>query len=382
MMKKICYITTLSLSIKAFFIPQLKYLQQNGFDVSVICSPDDELQSLLGDEIKFIPVKIPRGIHLKETVGAINQLVKIFKQEKFDLVQYSTPNAALCASIAAKRAKIKIRNYHLMGLRYLGDYGLKRRLLRSFERLTCRNSTHIECVSNSNLRLAIEEKLFDAKKGTVVWNGSSGGVDINRFDVKKSASLRKKMRDDLGINESEFVYGFVGRVTRDKGINELICAFEAIKPNYPSTLVMVGGLDTSHGLSEELLDKLRTTDNLIWLPQTNVIEEYYPIFDALVLPSYREGFGNVLIEAGAMGVPCIAFDIPGPVDIIENGKTGFLVEYKNVSDLASKMVEIRKSGSKEFSNSISSLVTNKFDSEKLCEHILKRKQSLLEDDVI
>ena len=191
---KICYVTTLSVSIKAFFVPQLKYLSENGYDVTVICSPDEGLSAILGEGIRYIPVEIPRGINLFGSLRAIRALKRIFKEEKFDLVQYSTPNAALYASIAAKSVKTKVRNYHLMGLRYLGESGLKRKVLNFLEKTACKNSTHIECVSPSNLALAEGEGLFPKGKGVVVWNGSSGGLDTERFDFAKRSEYRKEIR--------------------------------------------------------------------------------------------------------------------------------------------------------------------------------------------
>ena len=128
-MKKICYISTIASSVRSFLIPQLKYLAENGFDVTVICSPDDALQADLGDSIKFIPVEIARGIYPLTLKKSISDLKKIFKEHKFDIVQYLTPNASFVASIAAKMAGVKIRNYHLMGLRYLGEEGIKRFIL-------------------------------------------------------------------------------------------------------------------------------------------------------------------------------------------------------------------------------------------------------------
>lgn len=109
-MNKICYVVTISITIKSFFIPQLKYLADNGYDVTVICSPDEELQALLGPTVRYVPIEIPRGISVSGMINAINNLTKFFKEETFDLVQYSTPNAGLCAAIAAKKANIKIRN--------------------------------------------------------------------------------------------------------------------------------------------------------------------------------------------------------------------------------------------------------------------------------
>lgn len=111
-MKKICYVVTVPITIRAFFVPQLQYLAEHGFEVHVICSEDDELQELLGEKIKYIPLNMPRGISVGGTIKAIKQLTRIFKKEKYDLVQYSTPNAAFNASIASKISKTKIRNYH------------------------------------------------------------------------------------------------------------------------------------------------------------------------------------------------------------------------------------------------------------------------------
>ena len=116
---KICYVVTVPITIRAFFIPQLKYLAENGFDVSVVCSKDDSLQKELGKKITYYPMEIPRGMSFLGSLKAIGHLTQFFKKEKFDLIQYSTPNAAMYASIAGRITKIQVRNYHLMGFRYL-----------------------------------------------------------------------------------------------------------------------------------------------------------------------------------------------------------------------------------------------------------------------
>lgn len=215
-MKKICYVVTIPITIRAFFIPQLKYLADNGFDVTVICSNDEKLQEELGQDIKYLPVNIPRGISFKDSIITVRKLIKIFRKEKFDLVQYSTPNAALYSSIAAKIVGVKVRNYHLMGYRYLGANGIGKKILKLIEKITCRLSTNIECVSRSNLELGIKEKVFNGDKATVVWNGSTGGVDLNRFDYSKRELWRMDVRRELGILENDFLFGFVGRITKDK----------------------------------------------------------------------------------------------------------------------------------------------------------------------
>ena len=310
-MYKICYVVTISGSIRAFFVPQLQYLAKNGLDVTVICAPDNALQQLLGNDIRYIPVDIPRGVSLKGSFFAIRELARIFKKEKFDLIQYSTPNAAFYASLSAKKAGCKLRNYHMMGIRYLGASGNGRMVLKWLEKVTCKNSTHIECVSKSNRDLGIKEGLFPSDKVTVVWNGSTGGVDLERFNYSRREEWRKEVREELGYNENEFVYGFVGRITRDKGINELIESFSLL--NNDTKLFIIGPQDEMGTLNQELLEQARKNKNILFHDGVYDIERYYAAIDALILPSYREGFGNVIIEAGAVGTPAIVSNIPGPI---------------------------------------------------------------------
>ena len=170
--RKICYVVTIPTTIRSFFMSQLQYLAKHGFDVSVICARDEKLLEDMGNGIHYIPTDIPRGISFGGSIKAVKELINIFKREKFDLIQYSTPNAALYASIAAKIVGCKIRNYHLMGFRYLGAHGIGKSILKTIEKVSCWNSTSIECVSRSNLELGIKEKVFPAEKATVVWNGS------------------------------------------------------------------------------------------------------------------------------------------------------------------------------------------------------------------
>lgn len=377
MKRKICYITTISLTIKAFFIPQLKYLAKNGYDVAVICSPDDGLQEMLGDEIRFIPVEIARGISPQTLMGSIKKLKAVFEKEKFDIVQYSTPNAAFCASIAAKLAKIKVRNYHLMGLRYLGADGILRFVLKLIEKITCKISTHIECVTKSNLDLSVREKLFPQKKATIVWNGSTGGVDVSRFDFEKRQKWRSEIRQSLGYKDDDFVFGFVGRITKDKGVDELLEAFFGLDGN--AKLLIIGekeGIDT---LNPALWKKAQNDDRIIVHDSVADIERYYSAMDVLVLPSYREGFGMVIIEAASMGTPSIVSDIPGPVDAIIENETALTVKVKDAKELKKKMEKLLDTPDllKKMSGACVTLATEKFDSQILCEKILERKESLI-----
>lgn len=374
-MIKICYVVTIPGTIESFFIPQLKYLADNEFDVTVICSDDETLQKKLGDSICFHPIKIPRGIALSGSVSAIKELISFFKKERFDIIQYSTPNAAFYASIAARRVGCKVRNYHLMGLRYLGAHGLGRAILKMIEKIACRNSTSIECVSKSNMEMGIKEGLFPKEKVTVVWNGSTGGVDCQRFDYSKRTQWRREIRSELGYTENDFVYGFVGRITRDKGINELLKAYFSL--NTDAKLFLIGNMEGEQTLDAGLLERARECPHVQFHDAVSDIERFYAALDVLILPSYREGFGNVVIEAGAVGTPAIVSNIPGPIDTIDEGQTALTVEVKNACDLADKMKMIREIHYKAMGQNAARFAKEKFDGEMLCKKILERKLSLL-----
>lgn len=374
-MIKICYVVTIPLTIESFFIPQLQYLAANGFDVTVVCSNDSNLQEKLGESIRFYPIDIPRGISVGGSIYALKTLTRFFKKEKFDLIQYSTPNAAFYSSIAAKKADCKVRNYHLMGLRYLGASGMGRTILKALERIACQNSTSIECVSKSNMEMGIKEGLFPKEKVTVVWNGSTGGVDLSRFDFSKRQQWRMEIRKELGYSSSDFVYGFVGRITKDKGIDELLSAFLELKDN--SKLLLVGNIEEGNHLDVELLAKAQQNSNIKFHSFVSDIERYYAAIDVLVLPSYREGFGNVVIEAGAVGTPSIVTDIPGPTDTIDREKTALVVPVKNPNALAESLRKIRERDYVAMGENAAQFAKEKFDSKVLCEKILERKKEIL-----
>lgn len=374
-MKKICYVVTIAATIDSFFIPQLKYLSAKGFDVTVVCSDNETLQEKLGDSIRFFPICIPRGVSLMGSARAICALKSFFNREQFDLIQYSTPNAGFYASIAAKAVGCRVRNYHLMGFRYLGMSGIERMIFKQIEKITCANSTHIECVSQSNLEFGVAQRIFQREKATVVWNGSTGGVDLDRFDFKKRLVWRSEIRQELGYGEDDFVFGFIGRITRDKGIDELLEAFFSLQNE--SKLLFVGRLEDDGTLDSALLEKANCHPKIKFHKAVADIERYYAAIDVLVLPSYREGFGNVVIEAAAMGTPAIVSNIPGPIDAIEDGVTAYTVESRNATDLQEKMEQILNSNFKQIGNAAHKYVATHFDSVVLCEKILQRKITLL-----
>lgn len=374
-MNKICYILTVPVTVRAFFIPQLKYLSENGFDVSVICSSDDSLQSELGEKIHFIPVDMPRGLSIFKSISVIRKLIKIFKQESFNFIQYSTPNAALYGAIAAKICRVKIRNYHLMGFRYLGAKGILKTILKLLEKITCRLSSSIECVSKSNLELGVAEGIFAKNKATVVWNGSTGGIDLDRFSIENRTEWRNEIRNKLGYSTNDFIYGFVGRITKDKGIDELLEAF--LNSTHNAKLLMVGEFENEQELNQELLSNAKSNNQIKFVGAVNDVEKYFAAIDMLVLPSYREGFGNVVIESAAMGTPAIVSDIPGPRDAVIPNKTAILVPPNNTMALENIFSTVSKETIKSLGKEAADFSKNNFDQNILNKYILERKNYLL-----
>ena len=262
-----------------------------------------------------------------------------------------------------------------MGLRYLGEKGILKKVLKEIEKATCSLSTSIECVSPSNLKMAIEEGLFPAEKGTVVWNGSSGGVDLAYFDYKKRNEYRTEIRRKHGLSDEAFVFGFVGRITRDKGVDEILDAYYKLSQG---NLLMVGRIESEGSLNHTLFHRSKADPNIIYVGPVTEVEKYYCAMDVLLLPSYREGFGNVVIEAAAMGTPAIVSNIPGPIDAIEKDVTAYTVEPKNSVDLKEKMERIMQVDYQQMGVSALKYVETHFNSRILCERIVERKKKLIE----
>lgn len=338
-MKKICFVTTVSITIKSFLIELSKYLVENGdYDVTFICNTDESMYQYCTDRIHYIPVAMTRGVSF-DGLKVIKQLKKIFQAEQFDIIQYSTPNASLYASIAAKQAGCENRLYCQWGIRYMGfEKGIKRAIFKFLEKKVCKNSTVIECESNSLYRFSVEEKLYPAQKASVVLHGSACGVNLDRYDLSQRETWRKELRARYGISDSTCVFGYVGRITQDKGINELLEAFrKVLQTSDDVRLMLIGTIDDSGSMNPELLNWAQSSPNVIFVDWTDKIQQYYCALDVFASLSYREGFGLVVIEAAAMELPAIVTNVPGQKDTITDGEEGVLVTVKNVDDVVSAM---------------------------------------------
>lgn len=346
-MKKICFVTTVSLTMKAFVVESAKYLhEKGGYDITLICNDDKEFAESLPDYIKFIPVSMARGVDFS-AISSVIQFIKIFRREKFDIIQYSTPNASLYASIGAFLAGAKIRRYSQCGIRYVAFEGFGRKFFKIFEKITCKLSTHVKAQSPKNMQFAIDEGLCKKDKISVIGIGGTIGVDLKQCRSFDNAEAKKTLREKYNIPQDAFVYGYVGRVNVDKGTNELISAFNKnSKEDENIYLALVGMLDDANPISAENLEIAKNHPRIIMTGNVD-FNEVYPhmaMFDVLVHPTYREGFGKVLQEAMGVGLPIITTDVPGPSEVVENNVSGILCKVKNSDDLAEKMLMLRNDG--------------------------------------
>ena len=338
-MKTICFVTTTSITLKSFVIPTAEMLYQEGYDVTFICDSDETFAEMLPKYIRYIPIDMKRGVNL-DVFQCIKKLESIFKKERFDLVQYSTPNASLYASIAAKKADIPIRLYCQWGIRYVGFTGIKRYIFKTLEKIVCRNSTQVRAVSMKNMEFAINEGLYKRNKVKVLGKGGTIGVDLTQYDIENKNKYNNNIREEYNLGE-KYVFGFVGRFSRDKGSNELLEAFKRLQKEN-CALLCVGPLEIDGSVNKELYEWAINSENVVFtgLVDNKELKRYYAAMDCYVHPTYREGFGMVLQEAAAMGCPIITTDIPGASEVMEQNISCLLAKPRDVETLCHRMKEI------------------------------------------
>lgn len=379
-MKKICFVTTIYLTYRMFLKQFSSYLYETGeYDVSLICNDESEIAEDIPEFVHYFPVKMERGISLS-AVSAIGEIEKVLSQNKFDIVQYSTPNAAFYTSIAAKKAGIPVRLYCQWGIRYMGFEGWKRILFKFLEKKTCDNSTFVEAESHNIRNFSLDEKLYTVERSCVIWNGSASGVDLSKFNIEKRQQWRDEIRKDLGINSEDVVYAFAGRLTADKGINELLAAFLNIAPKDNRVkLVIMGGMDNGASLNAKLMEQAKTSVQVYFTGSVNDIERYYAAADVFVAPSYREGFGLVVVEAEAMGLPAIVSDVPGQIDAIVPNKTGLSCKVKDVATLETAMEKMLKNSEyrMQIGKAAAEFAESDFEQKKLFSYLKKHRDELI-----
>lgn len=277
-----------------------------------------------------------REISLFSDLVSLLKLILFFYKNQPDILHANTPKGSLLSLTAACICKVPTRIYYVHGLRYQGTTGLKKKLLMSMEKISCIFASDIIAVSKG-VREVLHTDKITKKKIIVIWNGSVNGIDLNYFDANHREV--QTIRPQYSITEPDFVFGFVGRLVGDKGINELVSAFCQLNGEYSNIkLLLVGGYENNlDPLHEETLLRIQTNPNIIEAGIQPDVRSYLNAMDIFVFPSYREGFGIVLMEAAAMCIPAISSDIIGCNEIIENNLNGFLIPVKDRDALYCKM---------------------------------------------
>ena len=336
-MKKLCAITTVQGTMETFVIPSMRLFAERGFDVTLICSMDAGFIEKYSKEFNLINVPMQRGISVKELFTKPIAFYKIFRKNRFDYVQYATTNAAVYSSIASAFARVPVRVNCLWGLLYSANSGLKRKFYWMLEKIPCIFSNYFTVASHKNRAAAIADHLCRPEKATVIGDGGTIGVDLSEFDYSKREDFKNEVIKKYPVLKGKKVFGYLGRIGVDKGINELLEAF--INLNDPGTaLMLIGNFDSLRsGLNAELLSKAETQDNIIFTGFTREVPLYLSAVDILVHPTYREGFSMVIQQAMAMGCGIITTDIPGPSEVIIENECGLLVAPKDPEALRKAM---------------------------------------------
>lgn len=377
--KKICSVTTVDLTMDPFILTQMKYMQERGWDVTIICNMRPAFIERMPEGFHYFNIPMERSFNIWVAIKSTWALLKIFRKEKFDIVQYAATHAALYSSCASWICRIPIRVHLQWGIYNYSEMGLSGRFYKFVEWLTCRLSTTVRPVSHKNMEIAVHEGLFRSEKGKVLGEGGTVGIDLNDYPLLEKDALRKEIRKQYGIPEENYVFGFVGRISIAKGNNELISAFKKLlEKNKKVSLMLVGGDEGS--VDRDLMTWATDSSNVVLTGGIlhDNIPRYIAAMDCMVHPTYREGFGMVLQEAMAMAVPIITTDIPGPSEVIEAGKSGILIEPQNENAVYEAMNEAMENRKKfeQYGYSGRARVEKHFARPLMLERIYQDKEEL------
>jgi glycosyltransferase involved in cell wall biosynthesis len=364
---------------------QIEALVAAGHEVILISSPidgADALERIAG--VRFAPVDIPRGIAPLHDLAALVSMYRLFRSFRPDVVHSTTPKAGLLCALAAFLSRVRVRLHTFTGQPWLELSGPTRWFSMASDWLTAHLNTHCYADSPSQRDFLIAEGLCRAGNISVLESGSLAGVDLSRFNSASLAGRALKCRETLSIPLTARVVLFVGRVTRDKGMLELADAFSRIKAvDSEVYLVVVGPTEPQRDpLPPALLQALESDDRIRMTGYDPEPEKYLAMADVLCLPSYREGFGNVVIEAGALGVPTVGTRINGLRDAVVDGVTGLLVPPKNAAALAGALASLLKNEGKrkQMGNAARERARNLFDSRVVNARVLEEYKRLLNRD--
>lgn len=341
--KKLIRITTVPISLKLLLKDQLKYMNQY-FDVIAVASPGKELQEVEKSQgVKVKVIEMSRQITPLKDIISLYEMIVFMRREKPEIVHTHTPKAGLIGMLGAWITRVPHRLHTVAGLPVMESSGMKRKILMFVEWLTYKCATHVYPNSIGLREFILTNNLTNADKLKVLGNGSSNGIDTTYFSKTEEVMEEgSKIKDDYKLSDEDFIFIFIGRIVKDKGINELLSAFDTLsKVEQKIKLLLVGTFeDHLDPISEASRTVLKSNENIIEVGFQNDVRPFLAISDCLVFPSYREGFPNVVMQAGSMGLPSIVSDINGCNEIVEEGVNGLIIPVKDREALYDSMRKI------------------------------------------
>jgi glycosyltransferase involved in cell wall biosynthesis len=334
MTKSVAIVVSHPGTARAFLNYQLGLLTDT-YRVSVVANARPGELGFLPTGVRPISVKLERRPAPLRDVLAVLTLFRIFRRERFDVVHSMTPKAGLIAMMAASASRVPVRLHTFMGEVWATHRGWSRWLLKNADRLTAALATDVLVVSPSERDFLRAEGVLHAEKGQVLGSGSVSGVDTERFSP--DPAVRRSVREELGIPNDDVVSLFLGRLVRDKGVLDLVRAWQRIVATRTDGYLVVVGPDEENLFAPGIL---RETKRMVVLDHSFEPERYLRAADVLCLPSHREGFGNVILEAACAAVPAIASRIYGIVDAVVDHQTGLLFPVGDVDSLTACMIKL------------------------------------------
>ncbi|WP_432712764.1 glycosyltransferase family 4 protein [Pedobacter sp.] len=383
--KKLIRITTVPLSLQTLIAGQMQYMSQNGFEVSMISSDfDDKKQLAEKENAVFIPVDMTRTISPWADLKALFRLIKVFKKLKPIIVHSHTPKAGLLSMLAGKITGVPIRLHTVAGLPLMESRGSKRRLLEFVEKVAYRCATKVYPNSMKLQDFILQSKFCGAEKLKVIGSGSSNGIDSSYF--QRTAAIAEKARaikKNLKLSSKEFVFIYVGRLVRAKGVEELVKAFKNLQQKHPQAILILlgpeeGALDP---LSPQTLQEIQNNRAIVRKEFEADIRPYLSLSHVLVLASYREGFPNVPMQAGCFNLPCIVTDINGSNEIIKAGENGLIIPVKDSKSLEFAMERLLQDKLlyQKLAGNARRLIVERFEQQQIWELLLAEYQEHLKN---
>jgi glycosyltransferase involved in cell wall biosynthesis len=337
---RICRTATVPFFLQNHLRGQIIAMAAAGHEVTLVSSNGPEVSLLKAiPNIHFHIVEIPRKISPFRDLVALWRLFRLFQHERYDIVHSTTPKAGMLTAIAGYMARIPIRLHTFTGQPWVEMKGILHHVAKSGDRLTSSLNTHCYADSFSQRELLIAEHVAQPNQISVIGSGSLAGVDVERFDRNVWMAQKNAILEEIGVEAGSKVITFIGRLTKDKGIGELVRAFESLRgKGLKCSLLLVGPKEKDWELLPASVRCSIEDDPYIHcVGYTSQPERYLAASDIFCLPSYREGFGNVVIEAAAMGIATVGTNIVGLCEAVANNETGLLVPPKDHEALAAAL---------------------------------------------